>query len=134
LPVEVEVDCACTLPPDVHIALYRIAQEALNNVVKHARAGKAKVTVGCSHCSAGNFGEDRPRKVTLQVADDGQGFTQDRNQHDHLGLGIMRERAEDIGAKIDFDSEPGGGTRITVQWQEPEYHDGDHDLQVGDGS
>ena len=118
LPIEVDVDCACLLPPDVHIALYRIAQEALNNVVKHARAGQAELSVSCSHCSAGKFGEDKPREITLQVADDGQGFDQNLFQPDQLGLGIMRERAEDIGAKIEIDSEPGVGTRITVQWQD----------------
>jgi nitrate/nitrite-specific signal transduction histidine kinase len=46
----------------------------------------------------------------------------------------MRERAEDNGAQIDIDSEPGVGTRITVQWQELEQHDSDHDLLVGNGS
>jgi len=124
LPVEVEVECACTLPPDVHIALYRITQEALNNVVKHARAGQVNVSVSCSHCSAGKFGEDRPREITLSISDDGQGFNLDQNQYDKLGLGIMRERAVDIGAQIEIDSEPGAGTRITVQWQDSKQGDG----------
>jgi len=124
LPVEVEVECACTLPPDVHIALYRITQEALNNVVKHARAGQVNVSVSCSHCSADKFGEDRPREITLLISDDGQGFNLNQNQHDKLGLGIMRERAVDIGAQIEIDSEPGAGTRITVQWQDSKQGDG----------
>ena len=117
LPVEVEVNCECTLPPDVHIALYRIAQEALNNVVKHARASQVKVLVSCSHCSAGKFGEERPKEILLMVADDGMGFSQGQIQHDQLGLGIMRERAEDIGAQLEIESEPGAGTRITIHWQ-----------------
>jgi signal transduction histidine kinase len=118
LPVDIKVECDCTLPPDVHIALYRITQEALNNVVKHARAGQANVLVTCSHCSAGKFDEEKPMEITLRVTDDGKGFRQDQIQHDQLGLGIMRERAEDIGARLDIESEPGGGTRIIVQWQE----------------
>jgi signal transduction histidine kinase len=134
LPVKVDADCACTLPPDVHIALYRIAQEALNNVVKHARARQANVAVSCSHCSAGKLAQDRPRKITLQVSDDGQGFNLDQNQHDRLGLGIMRERAEAIGALIDVESEPGKGTRIMVQWQETEQKTDDHDILAGIGS
>ena len=122
LPIEVEVDCSCTLPPDVHIALYRIAQEALNNVVKHARAGQARVSVSCSHCTAGKFGEEKPKEITLEVADDGQGFIPAQSQHDQLGLGIMRERADDIGARLQIDSEPGVGSRITLRWQAPDMH------------
>jgi signal transduction histidine kinase len=118
LPVEVEVDCNCSLPPDVHIALYRIAQEALNNVVKHARAGQVDLKVSCSRCSAGKFGEAKPREITLRISDDGKGFNQEQLHHDQLGLGIMRERARDIGARIEIKSEPGAGTRILVSWQE----------------
>lgn len=131
LPIEVEVNCACSLPSDVHIALYRIVQEALNNVVKHARASHAYVSLSCSHCSATKFGEEKPREITLQIFDDGQGFADDQPHHDKLGLGIMRERAEDIGAKFDIESKPGAGTRITVQWQQSGQNKKDGDLPNG---
>jgi signal transduction histidine kinase len=118
LPVEVEVDCDCALPPDVHIALYRITQEALNNVVKHARANRVKVNMKCSVCVSGDLEEERAKQITLIVSDDGRGFDQDQVQHDHLGLGIMHERAEEIGAQLEIKSEIGAGTIIEVIWQE----------------
>jgi ligand-binding sensor domain-containing protein/signal transduction histidine kinase len=120
LPIEVVVECECTLPPDVHIALYRIAQEAVNNVVKHARANQVSIHVSCSHCAAIKFGVDEPKEIILEIRDDGKGFEQNKLQHDHLGLGIMQERAQDIGARLQITSEPGAGTHIIVTWQAPE--------------
>lgn len=96
------------LPADVQVGLYRIAQEALNNVVKHARASEAVITL-----RTGDI-------VRLTVADNGKGFDPALVTADHLGLRIMRERAESIGAKFSIYSEPGEGTQITVVWQEKE--------------
>jgi PAS domain S-box-containing protein len=93
------------LPADVQVGLYRLAQEALNNVVKHAKASQAVVTLRCS-------GES----VRLTVADNGVGFDPSTVTADHLGLKIMRERAEAIGAKLSVYSEPGEGTQISVVW------------------
>lgn len=117
LPVEVEVNCDCTLPPDVHIGLYRITQEALNNIVKHARANQVSVMVACSHCGAEESNSVKPKEITLVVRDDGRGFDPDLIQPDQLGLNIMRERAEDIGARLRIKSDPGVGTMIEVIWQ-----------------
>ncbi len=75
-----------SLPPDVKIAFYHIAQEALNNVAKHARAGNAAVTL-----------KRRPDRAHLTVKDDGRGFVIDKVTPEHLGLTIMHERAEAIG-------------------------------------
>ncbi|HAE60262.1 MAG TPA: histidine kinase, partial [Anaerolineae bacterium] len=72
------------LPADVQVGLYRIAQEALNNVVKHAKASQAVVTLRCGDT------------VRLTVADNGAGFDSSTVTADHLGLKIMRERAEAI--------------------------------------
>ncbi|GAP17613.1 sensor histidine kinase [Levilinea saccharolytica] len=93
------------LPADVQVGLYRLAQEALNNVVKHAKASEAVVTLRCSE-----------ETVRLMVADNGVGFDPSTVTADHLGLKIMRERAEAIGAKLTIYSEPGEGTQITVVW------------------
>ncbi len=93
------------LPPDVQVGLYRIAQETLNNVVKHARATQAVVTL--------RLGET----VRLTVADDGAGFDPSAVTADHLGLRIMRERAEALGAKLSIYSEPGEGTQVSVVWE-----------------
>jgi PAS domain S-box-containing protein len=93
------------LPGEVQVSLYRIAQEALNNVVKHAHASQAVVTL--------RMGES----VRLSVADDGAGFDPSAVTADHLGLKIMRERAEAINARLSVYSEPGEGTQISVVWR-----------------
>jgi signal transduction histidine kinase len=118
LPVNVEVDCECSLPPDVHIALYRIAQEALNNVVKHARANQVDLRVRCSQCGKEKPGPQTPKEIILRVSDDGRGFDQDQVQSNQLGLSIMHERAEDIGASLNLTSEPESGTLVEVIWRE----------------
>jgi len=93
------------LPPDVHIAFYRIAQEALNNIQKYANA--TRVTVELIEAN---------QNLQLRVADNGIGF----NQHDippgHFGLKIMQERACDIQADLNITSETGVGTAIELSW------------------
>jgi signal transduction histidine kinase len=112
LPVVVTVDGECHLPPDVHVALYRIAQEALNNVVKHARAGQVAVHLRCIPSPAIEGNE----RVELCVRDDGRGFDPGQTLPDRLGLGIMHERAQAIGAAWTVESEPGRGTEVRVIW------------------
>mgnify|MGYP000067782600 CR=1 FL=1 len=107
LPIQFSVDGERALPPDVQVALYRIAQEALNNVVKHARASQAFVTARLG------------RRVRLTVADNGAGFDPAGVPADHLGLRIMRERAEGVGAQFSVYSERGEGTQISVTWEAP---------------
>ena len=97
------------LPPDVELALYRIAQEALNNVVRHAKASQAELSV--------IFGD---REICLEVNDDGVGFQMPNSPTDfapsgHFGLVGIRERAELIGARLAVRSEGGRGTRLSVR-------------------
>ncbi len=103
LPVELNVDGDSVLQPDVQIAFYRITQEALNNIAKHAGASAVTVDLAC-----------KPNQTVLQVSDNGAGFEPRNVLPDRFGLGIMRERAQGIGAAILIDSEPGQGTRISV--------------------
>jgi signal transduction histidine kinase len=103
LPVEVEVEGERPLSPDVQIALYRIAQEALNNVVKHAGADRVAISL--------RFRED---EVELTVTDNGRGFDPADVGAHSLGVGIMRERAEKIGADLTIDSQIGRGATIKV--------------------
>jgi PAS domain S-box-containing protein len=103
--VVLNVEGSDSLPPEVRIAFYRIAQEALNNVIKHARANKVKVTL---HGSAG--------ETILQVEDDGRGFDPNAVLSNHLGLNIMRERADEIGAMLTITSSLEKGTEITARW------------------
>jgi signal transduction histidine kinase len=93
------------LPADVTIALYRIAQEATNNMVRHARAGRAWVTLTSS-------GE----AVRLVVGDDGEGFDRACVGAEQLGLRIMRERAEAAGARFEIAGQVGRGTVVDVVW------------------
>jgi signal transduction histidine kinase len=106
VPISLTVEGDCVLPPDVQVALYRISQEALNNVAKHAKASQANVTLCC-----------QPEQVELSVSDDGCGFAPDSISPDHLGVGIMYERAKAIGAMLKIESQPGSGTQVVVTWQ-----------------
>jgi len=105
------------LPTDVHITLYRIAQEALNNVVKHANARHVEVSLRRESIASGG-GKDQRRQVELRVSDDGRGFDPSATPPDRLGLGIIRERAQAIGADLWLESEPGQGTKVKVVWEE----------------
>jgi two-component system nitrate/nitrite sensor histidine kinase NarX len=115
VPVALEIEGHRSLPHDVKVAMYRIAQEALNNVVKHAEATQATVSLHCS--SPGSDEEARVEWAKLHVSDDGRGFDVNRASPDHLGIGIMRERAEAIGATLTIESQPGHGTQVVVTWQ-----------------
>ena len=103
--IQLGVEGDYKLPGEVQVGLYRIAQEALNNVVKHAKASEALVTL--------RLGET----VRLTVADNGSGFDPSSVTADHLGLKIMRERAEAIDAKLSIYSETGEGTQVSIVWQ-----------------
>lgn len=96
------------LPPDVETALFRIGQEALTNVAKHAQARRVMITM-----------ELADRKARLVIADDGAGFEVAMlNRHTgryHWGLAIMRERAEAAGGRMTIDSTPGKGTQIVIE-------------------
>ena len=106
LPIQCSVEGEKRLPPEVQISLYRIAQEALNNVVKHSKATQVAVTLRLDE------------RVRLSIADDGCGFDPAAVPPDHLGLKIMRERAESIDARIIIHSEPSEGTQISVMWED----------------
>jgi PAS domain S-box-containing protein len=95
------------LTEDVHLTLYRIAQESLNNVVKHSQATSFDVAL-----------TRRDNQLILEVKDNGQGFDLGRISGG-LGLGSMRERAEAIGASLEMASAPGQGTTMRVLWSFP---------------
>ena len=100
------------LPPDVELATFRIAQQALHNVVRHARATRVTGTIA--------FAEGR---VRLEIVDNGIGFTLpddvDLAATGHLGLLGMRERAETLGGRLRIRSEIGRGTSIAVSIPAP---------------
>jgi signal transduction histidine kinase len=100
-----EAQGTCMLPASVHVAIYRIAQEALNNATKHAAARTIRVVL---HCSL--------RRLLLRIHDDGCGFATNDVTGDHFGMAIMQERARPIGARCSVTSHPGEGTQVTVVW------------------
>jgi len=108
IPVELTIEGQMPLPAEAKLALYRIAQEALNNVQKHAGATAAAMSL-----------KYLPDQVELIVSDNGAGFNPDDVPAEHLGLGIMKERAGAIGARLDIKSGIGQGTRLTVTWPVP---------------
>ena len=107
--VEVRLNVSeCRLPEHVEIALYRIAQEALQNVVKHAEATQAELEL---HCDGG--------QARLRVADHGKGFDQSALPdagagEESYGMHSMTERAELVGGQIEVTSRPGLGTVVTA--------------------
>jgi signal transduction histidine kinase len=115
VPVAMTVEGRCALPEDVHVALYRIAQEALNNVAKHARASHVAMSLRCFPPGDGE-GEGERESVELRVTDDGRGFEPSDVEPGEMGLSIMQERVLSIGAKLEIQSQPGCGTQVTVVW------------------
>ena len=90
-PIEIDVDAAPFLPREVHLAFYRVAQEALSNISKNASAPKVSVTLRASEAS-----------------------------DEQLGTTVMRERAVAIGAALTVESATGRGTVVTIEWPNPE--------------
>lgn len=117
VPVAVDLAPLPLLPPAVQIALYRIVQESLNNIAKHARARQVTITLTLDPPFAGAQGADWSGELTIWITDDGRGFDPAHVQHERMGLNIMRERARVIEARLAVDSTPAGGTQITVCWR-----------------
>jgi signal transduction histidine kinase len=109
IPVSLVIEGTYVLPEDVKISLYRIAQEALNNIAKHAEAEQVQIIL-----------RSYPNEVTLEIRDDGLGFEPGAITAEHLGLRIMKERAVAMGADFSFKSSPGQGTTICVCWKPPQ--------------
>lgn len=108
LPITLAVEGQRPLPPDVNIAMYRVAQEALNNIMKHAKAKRVDIAL-----------RQAVEGVELRIADDGAGFDPANVPADHFGLRIIRERAESIDAVLRITSRPGQGTEVACIWLAP---------------
>jgi PAS domain S-box-containing protein len=103
--VTLNIEGDMKMPGDVQTAYYYIAQEAFNNIVKHSRARQVDVHVTST-----------PEVISLRISDDGRGFDTSQIPATSLGLGIMRERADAIGAELHVNSVPGKGTTVTTMW------------------
>lgn len=105
LTVKLEIEQDCILPPEVQTTFYRIAQESLNNISKHAGATLVSL-----------YFEGMSAQAILTISDEGCGFHPQQILAGHLGLDIMRERAINIGATLEIEAQPEHGTTITLIW------------------
>lgn len=105
IEIDLQLEGEVKIRADVQTVFYRIAQESLNNIARHARASRVKVRLVCL-----------PEAATLTITDNGRGFDPRQVKSGHLGLDIMRERARAVGASLTLKSRPGEGTEIVVSW------------------
>jgi signal transduction histidine kinase len=114
LSIAVQVKKQDPIPPEVHFALYRVVQEALNNVALHASARHVEV-----------FFDSDAGHIDLTIQDDGLGFDPADIDPGRLGLSIMSDRIQNIGGTLETISRKGEGTVIKVTWSAPtdEAHD-----------
>jgi PAS domain S-box-containing protein len=111
LPITLNIEGDCELPPEVQVAFYRIAQESLNNVFKYARASQVDVKLFLA-----------PSHVHFETCDNGIGFDMSTTKPTSLGMRIMRERAEAIGAELQISSELGKRTCVAMTWHANPKH------------
>ena len=104
--VVVQEELVDPLPRNIASCLYRVTQESLANIIKHANTARVEIELTCGG-----------QEITLSIYDSGVGFDLKEIQARHSGLGLvnMRERVRSVGGHFDIQSEPGRGTHITVQ-------------------
>ena len=107
IPVNVTAVGEGVLPGKVQDAIYRICQEALNNVAKHAGASTVDIHLKYERSS-----------INLSIRDDGQGFILGQTTSGHYGLSVMHERAGAVGAHLLITSRPEQGTKLNIRWKE----------------
>jgi PAS domain S-box-containing protein len=107
IPISVTVKGEGKLPTEVQLTLYRLCQEGLNNIVKHAGASQVNVLL-----------QYDPGGVELRIRDDGRGFDPEQALPGHYGLSMMHERTAAIGATLSITSQPGLGAEIVTRWIE----------------
>ena len=110
MAVSLTIEDECELSPshEATLTFYRIAQEALNNVIKHAEATRVDIAL-----------RSQPDQVALHIRDDGRGFDPQQMRDGHFGVSIMAERATKIGADLRIQSVPGRGSEVSLTWRDP---------------
>ncbi|MEA3440662.1 MAG: PAS domain S-box protein, partial [Chloroflexota bacterium] len=106
-PADLVINGEGTLPEDVTIVFYRVAQEALSNIIKYAEADEVNIKI-----------DNSKDGVVMIVKDNGRGFKLGEIPPGHFGLSMMTERVDQIGGELTIDSKPGHGTQIRVSWSE----------------
>ncbi len=105
VPTQVSVVGTGQLPANVQVAIYRICQEALSNISKHAHASHVEIQL-----------KQDENHVDVSIGDDGRGFDQGQMPSGHYGLSMMDERAEAADVGLSVTSAPGKGTQIHIHW------------------
>ena len=108
LTISVQIEEQEPVPQEVHFALYRVVQEALNNVARHASASQVEV-----------YFSSQSGRVDLSIQDNGLGFDQAEVSADRLGFSIMNDRVQNIGGTLEVVSHKGQGTLIKLTWATP---------------
>ncbi len=106
IPVSLVIQGDCELTPEVKLVFYRVAQEAFNNIAKHSGARHVDAQLEC-----------QPGQLKLCIQDDGLGFDPDSLPPGHMGIAIMRERANSIGASLKIESRLSQGTTVELDWR-----------------
>jgi nitrate/nitrite-specific signal transduction histidine kinase len=106
VPVSLDIQGDCKLTQEVKLVFYRVAQEALNNIAKHSGARQVDLHLEC-----------QPGQLSMLIKDDGLGFDPTAIMPDNLGIAIMRERANSIGAILMIDSQVSKGTTVQLDWK-----------------
>lgn len=104
--IELSANGVGLMPPEVQTAFFRIAQESINNILKHSKANHISIQY-----------VNRKEDVTLSIKDNGCGFDPSKVSSERMGLRIMGERADSVGAKLTIASQPGKGTTIQNLWK-----------------
>jgi PAS domain S-box-containing protein len=105
IPVTLVVTGGGSLPADVQVAVYRICQEAFNNIARHSGACGVQISLHQDGAA-----------IDLQIRDDGRGFDPKKRVPGHFGLGMMHERAQAVGARLSIRSQPRNGTELLIHW------------------
>jgi PAS domain S-box-containing protein len=135
VPVSIAITGEHVLPAEIQVALYRVCQETLNNIAKHAQASQVEIELNYAGSTVGDTGniptisalsysgvpqEIVVRSVEMRIRDNGIGFNPGEvTAPGHYGLGMMLERAETVGAQLTYTSQPGHGSEIRLFWPHP---------------
>jgi signal transduction histidine kinase len=113
IPVVVNTSEKINIPAEVQTVFYRVCQEALYNIAKHAKASRVEIDL-----------QQDGAELMLRIHDNGRGFDQNQTTPGHYGLQMMQERADNVGAQLTLMSQPDHGTEITVHWEDSALKEG----------
>jgi len=122
--VELDIKGNCDLPEEVHVGVYRIVQEAVTNIMKHASATHVRIQLNCKN-DRKKKKEKKTSSLYLIIEDNGRGFSPEQISSSRFGLTNMQQRAQAINAQLEILTRIEQGTAIHVTWQEREDEEAD---------